>query len=237
MASDLGKINELLNEAKERCSLLTESLPTRNMAAYTTLAKIPYKAIDYREALFCRTEELTRNAVEMYERNEIATGILLTRALMENTAAMWYMMEKIKDSVENKEVGDIDDVLMKLTFGSRNKTTNLYAINVLDFVDKTDAAITGFKRNYKSMCEYAHPNWSGTSYIFSTINKEKRWTDFGKNTHNTKSAAQFGLISLNAVLTIFEKSYNEAGELIPELVVICEKNLAAKKDGNNRGRF
>ena len=232
MVSNLERINELLQETKERSRLLTESLPSRNNAAHATLAKIPYKAIDYREALFCRTEELARIAVEMYERNEIATAIVLTRALMENSAAMWYLMELIEDSVKNKQVGEIDDKLMRLLLGSRNETTNFNAMNVLNFLDKTDAAISGFRRNYESLCEYAHPNWLGTHYLYANFNEEKCWTDFGKNIHNTVTAMQFGLISINASLLTFKESYHLAGKLIPEFVEICEKCIAEKKRNN-----
>lgn len=224
------KRDNLLVEAKKRISLLTENLPTRvDPASISVTAKIPFKAIIYREALIWRTEELARMACEMYERNELASAITLTRSCMENVAAMWYLKEKIQYVIDSKDVGKIDDILMRLLMGSKNDLTNLDAVNVLTFVEKIDKDVQGFSKNYESMCEYAHPNWAGTSRLYSKPNTEKIWTDFGKNVRDTKSVTVVGLINLNVSLSIFEHSYNKVGDLIPDFIKICEKTLASRK--------
>lgn len=224
------KKDELLKEAKERCRLLSESLPSRvDHASISVTAKIPFKAMDYREALIWRTEELARIACEMYDRNELASAVTLTRSCMETVAAMWYLKEKIQNVIDTKEVEDIDDVLMKLLLGSKNDITNLEAVNVLTFVEKINKDIDGFERSYKSMCEYAHPNWSGTAFLYSKPNTEKIWTEFGREVRDTESVSVAGLISLNTSLMIFEHSYNKVGDLMPEFIKICEEAIASRE--------
>jgi len=118
--------DDLLKESVERCRLLSDGLPKRvDPASISYTAKIPFKAMDYREALIWRTEELARTACEMFVRDELASAVTLTRACMETVAAMWYLKEKIQHVIDTKEVGDINDVLMRLLMGSKNDITDL----------------------------------------------------------------------------------------------------------------
>ena len=223
-------IDNLLKEAKQRCQLLSECLPKRvDPASISYTAKIPWKAIVYREALIWRTEELARTSYEMFTRNELASAVILTRACMESVAAMWYLQEKIQHVIDTKEAGDINDVLMRLLMGSKNDITDIESVSVLTFVEKINKDIDGFERSYKSLCEYAHPNWSGTSFLYSKPNSEKIWIDYGKNIRGKESVAVIGLTNLNTSLMIFEHSYNEVGDLMPDFIGICEKNLTSQK--------
>lgn len=222
-------IDDLLKEVDQRCRLLSECLPKRvDPISISYTAKIPWKAMDYREALIWRTEELARTAYEMFTRDELASAVTLTRACMETVAAMWYLQEKIQHVIDTKKVGDINDVLMRLLMGSKNDITDLEAVSVLTFVEKINKDIDGFERSYKSLCEYAHPNWSGTSFLYSKPNSEKKWIDYGKNIRGKESVAVIGLMNLNTSLMIFEHSYNEVGNLMPDFVKICEEDLTSR---------
>ena len=223
-------IDDLLKEAKQRCQLLSECLPKRvDPVSISYTAKIPWKAMVYREALIWRTEELARTAYEMFTRNELASAVILTRACMESVAAMWYLQEKIQHVIDTKEAGDINDVLMRLLMGSKNDITDIESVSVLTFVEKINKDIDGFERSYKSLCEYAHPNRSGTSFLYSKPNSEKIWIDYGKNIRGKESVAVIGLTNLNTSLMIFEHSCNEVGDLMPDFIGICEKNLTSQK--------
>lgn len=223
-------IDDLLKKAEQRCQLLSECLPKRvDPVSISYTAKIPWKAMDYREALIWRIEELARTAYEMFTRDELASAVTLTRACMESVAAMWYLQEKIQHVIDTKEVGDINGVLMRLLMGSKNDITGIEAVNVLTFVGKINEDVDGFERSYKSLCEYAHPNWSGTSFLYSKPNSEKIWIDYGKNIRGKESVSVVGLTCLNTSLMIFEHSYNEVGDLMPDFINICENRLASQE--------
>lgn len=223
------KKEDLLAEAKELINTLSRSLPKRvDPVSISLRAKIPFKALDYREVLCWRTEELARISYELYERGELASATTLTRACMENAAAIWYLNENIKKVIEAKEVGNIDDTLMKLLLGSKSDLAKVDAINVMSFIDRVDKDIPGFRGNYETMCEFAHPNWLGTAYLYSNTNTEKIWTDLGKDVRNTESVVVHGLISLNLALSIFQHSYKKMSDLMPEFIMLCENALAQK---------
>ena len=167
-------ITELLKEAEAHVTLLSESLPlVVDPAGISLHAKIPYKVICYREALIWRTEELAKAAYINYTKEYLSVAITLTRAMMEGAAAVWYLHEAIKKAIKSKSVEIFDDKIMRMLMGSKNNITDLEAINVLSFIDAVEKEIPKFRNCYESLCEYSHPNWSGTSFLYSQIDHDK----------------------------------------------------------------
>jgi hypothetical protein len=224
-------IEKELAELKQRCKLLSESLPKAvDAKSISNTAKIPWKAIAYRETLIWRIEELARTAYELFTHDELVSAVSLTRACIETVAAMWYLKQEIQKAIDTKDVTDTDNILMRLNFGSKSDITTYDAINVLTFVEKIDKEINGFKRNYLSLCEFAHPNWSGTSLLYSDPNLKNGNINYGKNVRAKESVKFQGLLSINTALLIFGYSYNEFNDLFPEFISICEENLISKKE-------
>ncbi len=216
----------LLKEAIDRVELLTMNLPTVvDPASISLQAKIPTKVLCYREAMIWRTEELTRSACHHFESDDLASAITLTRAAIEGIAATWYLKASVEKVVKSGSVGAFDERIMRLLLGSKNDISDLNAFNALDFIDSVDKASPGFRRTYESLCEYAHPNWSGTSQLFSKVDHEQVLTEFGRNKRNTEGPRLLGLQALIASLTIYEHAYNAIGDLLPEFIVVCEADV------------
>ena len=194
----------LLEEATSLVEILTASLPTVvDPASISLQAKIPAKALCYREAMIWRTEELSGSACRHYASDELATAITLTRAAIEGMAATWYLKTSVEKVVKSRSVGAFDDQIMRLLLGSKNDVSALEAINVLKFIDSVDKEITGFRGTYESLCEYSHPNWSGTSLLFSRIDHEQVLTEFGRNKRNSEGPRSLGLQALIGTLTMY----------------------------------
>ncbi len=222
---------DLLSEAKEFTNSLSEILTRRvDPATISLRAKLPFKAVAFREGLCWRTEELARICCELYERGELAAATTLTRACMENAAAIWYLNKNIKKVIDSKEVADIDDTLMKLLLGSKNDLGKVAAINVMTFIERVDKDIPGFRGNYETMCEFAHPNWLGTAYLYSKNNTDNVWTDLGRDVRDTESVAVHGLNNLNLALSMFQHSYKEMSDLMPDFINLCENVLNKKNE-------
>lgn len=220
----------LLSEIRERLKLLECSLPKRvDPMAVSQISKVPFKALLYRGALIWRMAELGRVAFESFENNKLASAILLTRATVETSAALWYLCAKLDATLQSGAVGEIDDYLMKLIMGSK---TNLdimpEAINVLTFVDRVDKDIPGFRHQYDMLSEFAHPNWAGTALLYSKPDPPNLWTDFGANIRAGDSTKQVGVSNLSVALMIFERSYNGVADLMPAFIALCENEF--KKD-------
>src|SRR5262249_31434404 len=210
-------ITDLLNEIEGRLTLLESNLPSRNDRASVSLtAKIPFKALDYREALSWRFAELSRSAFEAFKNDKLGTAIILTRAAVETTSALWYLNRKIKTAIELDAVGDIDEYLMRLLMGSKTDPAMPDPINVLTFVKRVDKEANGFLKQYDELSEFAHPNWAGTLLLYSKPNPKKMWTDFGSNMRQVEDIKQVGITNLSVALLIFEHSYNQISDMMPK---------------------
>jgi hypothetical protein len=79
----------LMDEIRKRVELLELSLPKHLDAMdVSRTAKLPWKALLYREALIWRMTELSRAAFENFEKDRLVAAIVLTRAAAETFAAL-----------------------------------------------------------------------------------------------------------------------------------------------------
>lgn len=88
-----------------------------------------------------------------------------------------------------------------------------------------EKVIPGFSHQYGLLSEYAHPNWAGTSYLYSKIDKERAIADFGHNLRGSDGTKLIGAGNLSVALRIFERSYNRIADLVPAFVELCENRL------------
>jgi hypothetical protein len=124
-------LTDLLNEARTRVDLLTRSLPlVVDPSSVSLTAKTPWKALVFRETLIWRTEEMARVACDLYPAGQLATALTLTRSCVEGVAACWYLYEILRKVVDRKDIGGLDEKLMRLIMGSKNGITDVVAINL-----------------------------------------------------------------------------------------------------------
>ncbi|MBI1895662.1 MAG: hypothetical protein HYS04_03855 [Acidobacteria bacterium] len=215
-------VEELMAEIRGRLELMDTSLPSRVDAMVSPESKLPFKALIYRAALIWRMAELARGALENFERDKIASAILLTRAAVETSAALWYLCAKLDAAPQAKTVGDIDDYLMKLAMGSRTDSAPPQALSVLTFVDRVEKDVEGFRHQYDLLSEFAHPNWAGTALLYSKPDPPNLWTDFGANIRGIDGPKNVGIVNLSVALLFFERSYNRVADLMPTFVALCQ---------------
>jgi hypothetical protein len=232
----------LMGEIRKNLELLDSSLPKRvDGWALSQMSKLPFKVLGYREALAWRMAELGRAAFEEFEKDRLAAAIVLTRAAVETSAALWYLCGKVEASVESAEVGDIDDYLMKMSMGiatdppidpGTGEALTPRPIRIHNFLDRVEKDVSGFNRQYGYLSEYAHPNWAGTVYLYSKLDKENGAADFGQNIREPDSTKITGVGNLSVALLMFERSYNRVADLITDFTKLCEERLkkAARSD-------
>lgn len=111
---------KLLAEANARLALLEAARPKSvDGFAISSISKLPFMALKYRESLLWRVVQLARCALENFENNKLAAAILLTRATVETSAALWYLRTKIENVIESKTLGSIHNDLIRLSVGSK----------------------------------------------------------------------------------------------------------------------
>jgi hypothetical protein len=226
--------SSLMDEIRERVQALESNLPKQLDAMdVSRTAKLPWKALFYRESLIWRMTELGRAAVENLERDRLVSAIVLIRAAVETSAALWYLWGKIAAAVESNALGDIDTYLMRLISGVKltDDATFPQAINILTFLESVEKEVEGFSHQYAVLCEYAHPNSSGTSQSYVQHDREQLTTSFGQNTRTADNTRMIGLINLSVSLLMFEVKYKCITELIPAFTTLCENQLKQRASG------
>jgi hypothetical protein len=225
----------LVDEIRGRLELLESNLPKRvDGWALSQLSKLPFKVLVCREALNWRMAELGRAAFEEFEKDNLAAAIVLTRAAVETSAALWFLCAKVDGSVDSAEIGDIDDYVMKMTMGIATDQTTVASsgapvtprpIRIGKFLDRVEKDISGFNLQYGYLSEYAHPNWAGTVYLYCKFDEENGAAEFGQNIRTPGGTKHICAINLSVALGMFERSYNRIADLIPLFTKLCERGL------------
>jgi hypothetical protein len=232
-----NKIAAQINEIRESLAMLESDLPRQvDGFALSQKSKLPWKVLLYREALIWRIVELGRSALENFLSERIVSGVVLTRAAVEASAALWYLSAKVDAVVDSKIVGDVDEYLMKLAMGtatgwpetdtSTDVLTMPRPIKIGTFLKQVEKDIEGFSHQYGVLSEYAHPNWAGTVLLYSSTNKQKAITDFGQNMRKAENAEAIGVGNLGVALKMFHVKYNRISDLIPAFISVCEAQSA-----------
>ena len=214
----------LRKEIADRLASFQENLPRALDPIALSSSKLPFKALDYRETLIWRVTELAQSALETLDQERFASAMLLTRAVVETVAALWYLSKKVGFAVDNDKLGDIDDYLMKLSLGHRKDDEFPQAINVTTFVDHVDKEIPGFRRQYDELSEYAHPNYLGTTGLYSHRDHQAFTISYGEKRGAKTAALSIGITNLSVALMLFEHTYNKLGGLMPAFITLCEKS-------------
>jgi hypothetical protein len=107
-------LDEMLAEIPARLMVLENSLSKQLDPIGISRTKLPFKVLNYREALIWRVAELGRAALKTFEGHQLAAAVVLTRAAVETNAALWYLDEKVGTAVEQKRLGDLDECVMRL---------------------------------------------------------------------------------------------------------------------------
>jgi hypothetical protein len=227
-------IPSLMDEISGRLGLLESKLPKRvDAMAVSPISKLPWKALVHREALAWRMAELARAAFQNFERDTLVAAIVVTRAAVETSAALWYLYSKVDDAAESNAIGDIDDYLMKLLSGMATTAPKSdlsdpefpRPVKISAFLNQVEKDIEGYSHQYGILSEYAHPNGATNVILYAKHDQENRLTDFGKNMRHANNAKLIGVVNLSVALRMFETSYNRIGELIPAFTKLCESGL------------
>jgi len=211
-----------LAKAKQLSRRLSSNLPKEIEAASLSLSsKLAFKAFSLHEVLIHRIAELSEVAVELFELKKIVPAIIMTRAVFETTAVLYWLYKSIKHVCATKELGNIDEFFMKSLFGSKNEERLPESYNILTAINHTDKDFQGYRNAYNSLSEFAHPNWSGLSGAYSKLNQEKIILELGKELGNIPLSIALPL--LLGALTLFIDYYNEMETYLLQFNEICDE--------------
>jgi hypothetical protein len=208
-------MGEDLAEARRLVDVLKQNLPVEiSVAAMGMREKTPYNLLSVRESLAWRTEELARGACDLLERDDLASGALLTRAVTES-AAFILRLRELLETRASREAEYLHATSVKMIAGWKNDPEMPEAISVLTLIKHMEKRIPGAQMSYDALSEFAHPNWSGVAGLFSDIDHAAFVTRFGRSWPKREHAKQLAANLLVASLDIFCDSYNRISEEMP----------------------
>jgi hypothetical protein len=183
----------------------------------------PFLILCVREALIWRTEELARCACNVLAKDDLAAGILLTRAVIESAAFIWRL-KQLLDTRQTYTPDDLQDKLEKMLVGWKNDPEFPQAVNIQTMIDHMEKQMPGVRARYNELSEFAHPNWSGVFGLFSVIDRATYTAHFGRGLpKNTPSAAKkIAASSLKDSLEVFQHAYNSISETLPDFIAELE---------------
>jgi len=210
------------------------SLPKQIDAPAISRVKLAGNAIWCRETLFWRFTELAQDALEKLDQKRLASAMLLTRAVVETGAALWYLDTKIMRAIETSDVSELDEKLKQLVVGYKDPSAHAdgvpKAINVLTFVGQVDKEIGGYASQYAALCEYSHPNHDGTAGLYSHPHEDTGLIDLGSNVRGSQSHETICALNLSVAVMMFKHSYAAIGHALDQLIHLCEKAIPLRSD-------
>ncbi|MBB4286504.1 hypothetical protein [Roseospira goensis] len=198
--------------------LRADRSPTGGAAAAAGWAGVPQEAACFRDGLVWRTEELGRCACDCYGRGDTVAAVILTRGVIEDTAALWYLKALMRRTLDAGPVQDRDVVeaaFMALLVGRKDGPHGApRGVNVLTMLRHLEKDRPDFGTLYDALCEIAHPSGAGTAGAYGGL------VDDGGTSAEAGHLAETGLGFLLRALDLFEALHAEVTALLPALAAL-----------------
>jgi|GEM_PF-729823 hypothetical protein len=223
------KASGMLDEVRAEIAQLTASLPQKiDLLGLSARYKTAGKVHMLRESLFWRMEELSRNTLALLDAGDLVAAALVARAVMETTAAIVYLHKLVERGIRDGVTADLDDKLTGFLTGSRIWEDLGGAINVLTMIDAVEKAIPGYRRHYESLCEYAHPNWSGAFGAYGATDQKELTVAFTREGRCAENNRKIIIGMLAGSVGLFNGYYN----FLADMLVPFAKAVEAFYDAN-----
>ena len=175
-----------------------------------------------------RVVELARCAFDCFQKEDFVWAMVLTRAAMETTAPLRSLRGKLEKALKlgSVNVSELGTYLARLRIGQGKgiaQPDDPKAVHVMDFIRAVEKDCEGFGHQYDHLSEFAHPNWSGTTGLYSRFDHDEALAEFGRNIRGAEWAKGIGLTNLSVALLFFEDSYNRFADLMPPFIDLCER--------------
>lgn len=212
-----------LENLEQNIADLTDSLTTEiDGKKISGISKLPFKVVALAFSLHHRAVDLAENSLRLFKGDNYLASAILIRSLMETTSLVFLTQKKINEVVESKELGEIDDFLMKGLFGGRTEDAPLTSANILTAIDHTDKKYDKYREMYDELSEFAHPNWHGASGLYSKSDFDGK-VQFGKNI-NPRSP-KFILAPFLTATTVLLLTFSDFSKNFNEFIKISEDDI------------
>lgn len=218
--------NKILQSIQINVAGMKIALPKEiSVGTFSITAKIPFKVHSLREALYHRVSNLSDVTLNLLLKSEYVPSLILIRSIMECTAVMFYLDKFVRKCISDNKIGDFDDRVMKLIFGSKDGTTSLQAMNILTIIDHWNKDTPIIRQIYDDLSEFAHPNWSGVDGSYVKIDKKRLIARFKKITDKNSKPYELALVAFDSSIRSFIYFYDGIAEFLKKFAELCEAEI------------
>lgn len=182
------------------------ALISRNGTAHKW--KATYRTIVLRELVCWRLVELMEELALLSRERPTLGSVILLRSAFETLSILIYINQKI-ESVLRDETSFFDfcSTTSRLMLGSKNKTTEYAAINIISVLELCEKKYPGILALYGDLSESAHPNYDGVCSGFSRIDEANFTTEFEDRwSEKYLTRLQAGI---DLCVEVFQSEYND----------------------------
>ena len=195
-------------------------------AEISPTAKIPFKLRVLRELILYRVSDLSDAACVHYNDCATIPALVLTRAAFETMAMLFYVKKHVEAALAKRDVDALDEIAMKGTFGSKDKSTPYESVNIITIISHLKKEYPTLEDTFKQLCEFSHPNCAGLMVAYEGI-EEKNLNNphmplaLGSETVNLNP--NYGIQSLYISIFMADWFARELAKSDTELVTLCEE--------------
>jgi hypothetical protein len=189
----------------------------------TNIAYKPTFEADYcREAAMYRFIELAESSFQLYNANLLIGAVVSARAAQETLAVIWFISSKLEYLAKTKDIAHFTEIMYRLILGWSNDSEFPEKINVFKCIDSVDKSLEGeFRKHYEELCEYAHPNYSGTFGAYAAPNHETLEVVFGDYPRSKKELKTYIESTLTICIFLLNSVQEEYEEVINSALNVC----------------
>ena len=186
--------------------------------------KPTFEADYYHETTIYRFIELIESTYNLYKSNLLVGSVVTARAAQETVAVLWFINSKLEHLAKTKDLAHFTEIMKRLISGWSNEEEFPEKINVFKCIDSVDKVMEGkFRRHYETLCEYAHPNYSGTFGAYAKPNHETLDVELGEYPR-TKEILETHIESTIIIcVTLFDSIQEKYEDALNTALTVCHE--------------
>jgi hypothetical protein len=195
--------------------------------------KAPFRSLVLRETVFWRIQDLLTQTYELHLARRTLGARILLRSAFETLATLIYLNQATAAVMAGtQDFHDFSRRSSRLLLGSRDKSTEHEAINIVSVLEKCEKRYPGIMGLYALLSESAHPNFEGLCFGYSRVDHDNHVSEFS---NNMSAMYEDKLVSaMELCMFVFEHEYNtewprQFGQL-EKWIVENDARLEATKD-------
>ncbi len=197
--------------------------------------KAPFRSLELRETAFWRIHDLLTQSYELHLNGRALGARILLRSAIETLATLIYLNQSIAAVVAGKQdFHAFSNLTVRLLLGSRDKSTEHQAINIVSVLEKCDKRYPGIMNLYALLSESAHPNFEGLCFGYSRIDHNNYVAEYSNNMSAMYADKLESAMEL--CMFVFEHEYNtewsQQFEKLEAWITENDARLEATKGGS-----